>query len=120
MRLLPLLAVVGLVAACGGSAGGADSGIRGRALVGPTCPVEQEGVACDPLPRPGRFVVRSDGSVVAHVLTGKDGRFSVLLDPGRYVLESESGGFPFLKPVDVVVREHELTRVTLTFDSGIR
>jgi hypothetical protein len=107
-----------LIAACGGPPG--DSGIRGRALVGPTCPVEEAGVACDPLPRPGKFVVRSDGSVVAHVLTGKDGRFTVRLEPRRYVLESESGGFPFLKPVDVVVHEHAFTHVTLTFDSGIR
>lgn len=119
MRFVLLAGLVALLGACGGSAGSADSGIRGLALIAPTCPVEQEDVACDPLPHAGRFLVRKDGDVVARVQTGKDGRFTVRLDPGRYVLES-SQGLPLLKPVEVSVREHEFTDVTLRFDSGIR
>ena len=43
------------------------------------------------------------------------------LEPGHYVLESESAGPPLLKPVDVTVQHaREFTAVELAFDSGIR
>jgi hypothetical protein len=119
MKLVCLLAAVTVLTACGGSsAGGADSGIRGRALLGPACPVEPCSVS-EP-PYTGSFVVRKYGAVVAKVKTDGQGRFEVRLGPGRYVLESESAGLPFLKPVDVTVRAHEFTDVELAFDSGIR
>jgi hypothetical protein len=119
MKLVCLLAAVTVLTACGGSsAGGADSGIRGRALLGPACPVEPCSVS--ELPYTGSFLVRRDGVVVAKVRTVGKGRFEVRLGPGQYVLESESAGLPLLKPVDVTVREHEFTDVELAFDSGIR
>lgn len=74
----------------GSSAGGADSGIRGRALLGPAYPVEPCSVS-EP-PYAGSFVVRKDGAVVAKVKTDGQGRFEVRLGPGQYVLESESAG----------------------------
>ena len=91
MKLVCLLAAVTVLTACGGSsAGGADSGIRGRALLGPACPVEPCSVS-EP-PYNGSFVVRKDGAVVAKVKTDGKGRFEVRLGPGQYVLESESAG----------------------------
>jgi hypothetical protein len=118
MKLLALSAFVVSLVACGGSPGSSDSGIRGRALIGPACPVE-------PCPvhealYEGSFVVRKDGATVAIVKTSAKGRFEQQLDPGRYVVESESGGLPLLKPVQIIVREHEFTDLTLNFDSGIR
>jgi len=119
MKLVCLLLAVTVLTACGGSsAGGADSGIRGRALLGPVCPVEPCS-ASEP-PYSGSFVARKDGAVVAKVKTDRQGRFEVSLEPGQYVLESESGGLPLLKPVDITVRAHEFTDVELAFDSGIR
>jgi hypothetical protein len=113
MKLVCLLAAFTVLTACGGSsAGGADSGIRGRALLGPPCPVEPCSVS--------EFVVRKDGAVVAKVKTDGKGRFEVRLGPGQYVLESESAGLPLLKPVDVTVDAHEFTDFELAFDSGIR
>ena len=92
MKLVCLLAAVTVLTACGGgsSAGGADSGIRGRALLGPACPVEPCSVS-EP-PYTGSFVVRRDDAVVAKVKTDGKGRFEVRLAPGQYVLESESAG----------------------------
>jgi hypothetical protein len=121
MKLVSLLAAVTLLSACGGSsAGSADSGIRGRAVISPACPVEP----CDLIEPPyeGSFVVRRGDNVVATVQTDAEGRFEVRLAPGAYVLQSEAEAeaLPLLKPVDVTVREHEFTNVTLGFDSGIR
>jgi hypothetical protein len=119
VKLVFLLAAVALLAACGGSsAGSSDSGVRGRALLGPACPVEPCSVS-EP-PYNGSFVVRKDGAVVAKAKTDGKGRFELRLDPGQYVLESESAGLPLLKPVEVTVHAHEFTEITLGFDSGIR
>jgi hypothetical protein len=119
MKLFCLLAAVTFLTGCGGSpAGGADSGIRGRALLAPACPVEPCSVSEQPYT--GSFVVRKDGAVVAKVKTDGEGRFDVRLEPGQYVLESESAGLPLLKPVDVTVHAHEFADVELAFDSGIR
>jgi hypothetical protein len=91
MKLFCLLAAVTFLTGCGGSpAGGADSGIRGRALLAPACPVEPCSVSEQPYT--GSFVVRKDGAVVAKVKTDGEGRFDVRLEPGQYVLESESAG----------------------------
>jgi hypothetical protein len=119
MQFVCLLAAIALLSACGGSSSGSsDSGIRGRAVISPACPVEPCTVA-EP-PYEGTFVVRKGDNVVATVKTGADGCFEVRLGPGPYVLESESAGLPLLKPVDVTVHVHEFTNVALAFDSGIR
>jgi hypothetical protein len=120
MKLVSLFAALALLAACGGSAGSSDSGIRGRAVISPACPVEPCNVA-EP-PYKGSFVVREGDQVVATVHTDAEGLFEVRLEPGHYVLQSEfeAEALPLLKPVEVTVREHEFTNVTLAFDSGIR
>jgi hypothetical protein len=66
-------------------------------------------------------VVRQAGKVVAQAQTDGQGRFEVGLVPGHYTLESLEGTFlPFLKPVQVTVRDGEFTEVELRFDSGVR
>jgi hypothetical protein len=120
VKLISLLVALTLLSACGGSVGSSDSGIRGRAVISPACPVEP----CD-LAEPsyeGSFVVRKGDKIVATVKTDAEGRFEVRLAPGAYVLQSEAEAeaLPLLKPVDVTVREHEFTTTTLVFDSGIR
>ncbi|MGH2995402.1 MAG: hypothetical protein ACRDON_11620 [Gaiellaceae bacterium] len=126
---MPRLLALGLIAlwlsACGGGAGAPeDSGIRGRALLGPTCPVVTEDMPCPPEPYEAEIRVLAAGSseVVATVQSGKDGRFEIRLEPGDYVLEGVSppGAFPLAKPVDVTVRSHAFARATVAFDTGIR
>ena len=117
MRVVSALAVLAVVAGCGGSAGSSDSGIRGRALIG-ICAVEQVGMECE-RPFKGSFEVRQGGELVRTVRTGRDGRFVVELDPGRFVLQTE-GALPYLAPTVVVVRPDAFTQVTLSVDSGIR
>lgn len=124
-RSLVLPALIALLACVGGVAAAPGSGIRGRVLVGPTCPVERvpPDPRCAPKPLSARLLVlrASDRRRVGSVRSGKDGRFSIRVRPGRYWLRAaRSRGLPFARPVLVTVRSHHFTRVTIMFDSGIR
>jgi hypothetical protein len=125
LRLLTLALVLAAAAAgCGGRAAPADSGIEGRVLIGPMCPVVQEGVPCPDEPYEATIRVRDEsGEVVATVRSAADGRFRVDLVPGRYVLEPvapNEGAPPYAGPLEVQVAAHAFTPVTITYDSGIR
>jgi hypothetical protein len=121
MKLGLLLVFVVILAACGGSSGSTHSGIRGKAVLGPACPVEQTFVSCPPRPFVAELqVYDSDGDVVASVRTNESGHFVLRLEPGRYVLASDSNRLPFLKPTEATVPEHAFANVTVYFDSGIR
>jgi hypothetical protein len=103
--------------------GGGDSGVEGRVLVGPTCPVEQAGSPCPDRPLATDLEIVRGSDVVATVRSGSDGRFRIELEPGRYTIrpgESATGGLPRGTPVGVTVSPHSFASVTVTFDSGIR
>lgn len=114
------------LAACGaGATAPSDSGIKGIVLIGPLCPVVQEGVPCPDQPFQATINVRkvATGKLVATTRSGKTGRFRVNLAPGRYVLEPVSpnqGAPPYAGPLPVRVRARAFTRVKIIFDSGIR
>jgi len=117
MRLLILVAL--LLSACGGAATPA-AGIRGTVLAGPACP----GPVRVDSPCPDRAVamtieVVQGTSVVATVTSGPDGRFSVAVAAGSYVLRSRSG-LPALRPQNVTVAAGTYTEVELHADTGIR
>lgn len=126
MRLVPVIAALAvLVAGCGDadrSGASADSGVTGRVVRGPLCPVVQEGLPCPDEPYEADVRIRdTSGDVVTTVRSGKDGRFVVTLEPGRYVLEGvERAEVFFAKPVDVVVEPHAFTPAVVVFDIGIR
>ena len=115
-----VLALVTLAAA----AGHVDSGARGVATIGPTCPVERPGdPSCRDKPyRAGLKVVRArDRSLVKRFTPHADGSFVVHLVSGRYLIEKTgSARLPSLSPVAVAVRSHRFARVAVRLDSGIR
>ena len=92
--LLGLAACTAPAASSSGSsaplpAGSPVGNVSGVATAGPVCPVERPGdSACAPRPVGGAVIVvtRPDGSEVARVTTAADGRFSVDLPAGDYVL----------------------------------
>ncbi|MEA2315112.1 MAG: hypothetical protein QOI03_1804 [Solirubrobacteraceae bacterium] len=119
-----MLSLAAAAAACasGSAAGPVDSGIHGRVLYGPTCPVQLVGQSCT---RPYQATIsvrsKSTGRLLARVRSSTQGYFSVRLAPGRYVLTPESGHpFPTSSPQSVVVYRHRYTSVTVRYDSGIR
>ena len=122
MRLVPVLFLLAVVG-CGGSEPPSDSGIEGVVTIGPTCPVETAGADCADKPYVADLAVieRVSRERAARFRSRADGTFRVRLAPGRYtILSTATGGPPSLEFIDVVVRAHAFTHVTIAFDSGIR
>lgn len=99
-----------------------DSGIIGKVLIGPTCPVERPGKTCE---RPYRatITVRRETSrtLVARVHSSAQGRFRIALAPGTYLLLPQNRRpYPRSSPHVATVRRHRYTAVLLSYDSGIR
>lgn len=115
--------------ACGGppatadpSRSHVDSGIRGRVLLGPTCPVQRPGQTCV-RPYQATITVRVAATrrLVARVHSRADGRFSVRLAPGNYLLVPQTGRpFPRASPQTTTVVAHRFTSVVISYDTGIR
>jgi hypothetical protein len=127
----PLL--IAVLAACadagpgsgGGRPGSPASGVAGVAMVDVGCPVLEGSSPCPEVPLRARIVVRrvGTGDRVTAVESGVDGRFRVLLAPGRYELRGENlagAAVPTAMPVPVTVRAGEFVSVTVRFDSGVR
>jgi hypothetical protein len=126
--LIRLALVLCAVAAASASGQTIPSGIAGRVLAGPTCPVQRmpPDPGCAPRPISARLRIRPErGSARGRVVhSGSDGRFRVRLAPGRYLVTPlPQTGSPFPRPGSprtVVVRAGHFTAVTITYDTGIR
>jgi hypothetical protein len=123
VKRFALVLVAVAVASCGGAGSGdGTSGIRGRALAGPQCPVEVQGSPCPPVPWEGTVVATDvDGSAEYTVETDADGRFELPLEPGTYEISIVSDSSPpFAKPQSVTVEPGSFAEVTVSVDTGIR
>ena len=102
------------------------SGVSGKAILGPTCPVERipPDPACAPKPYHGSLAVTStDGSiVVASFETADDGSFTVELPPGEYAIRSPLGApmLPRCSSDIFTVNSGAYTDVPVSCDTGIR
>jgi hypothetical protein len=116
------------LAACGSKVNDAQepivSGVKGRSLIGPMCPVVQEGTPCPDQPYPTTFIVfTTGGSEALRFQTDAEGKFQVSLPPGEYILHPdrpEGSPLPFAPDVPFTVIEGQFTNIIVTFDSGIR
>jgi hypothetical protein len=106
-----------------GGAPTADSGVRGTATVGPTCPVATNppDPSCADRPYQGRFAVESVGGTrITEFSTAADGTYAVALAPGSYqVVLRDANTMPSLAPQAFTVREG-WSLLNLSLDSGIR
>lgn len=98
------------------------SGIEGQVLMGPMCPVVQQGQECPDMPYQATLtVLNRDGIQVAQFQTDAQGRFSIPLVPGEYILHPESpNGIPFAGDQSFMVETGRFTQLTVNYDSGIR
>ncbi len=110
-------------AACAGTGGRAGL-LEGSVTLGPIDPVEQPGASPNVRPYAATIdIARPEGGIVATVLSGADGRFSVRLAEGSYRLfprTPQGQPLPSASPVDVTVTADRTTTVTIAYDSGIR
>jgi hypothetical protein len=129
MRRAFVIGVIAWFAACAAaSAGVGRSGIDGRIVVGPTCPVEHvpPEPQCAPRPLAATLRINPAGrrSPSWTVRSGADGRFSVRLPAGRYIVTAlPRSGSPFPRPpgsFETGVHPGRFTYITITYDSGIR
>ncbi|HEV8360212.1 MAG TPA: hypothetical protein VGR28_07155 [Candidatus Thermoplasmatota archaeon] len=125
-RALAAVALV-LVAGCTSDEGpGPDTGVMGRAMAGPQCPVQREppDPSCADQPYQGRLVVTTaDGATAIHEFdTDAQGRFRVGLPAGDYAIRSAAANtLPRCAsdgPFTVV--DHAMTEVMVQCDTGIR
>jgi len=98
------------------------SGIEGQVLLGPMCPVVQQGQECPDQPYQATLTVNSlSGVQIAQFQSDAQGRFSVSLVPGEYILHPESpNGLPFAGDQSFMVETGRYTHITVHYDSGIR
>ena len=118
--LLAIAVILVVLAGCSNGATAVDSGVQGSAIYGPTCPVQRVGGPSCERPYSGVIVFTRNGHEIARVRSSRAGQFRIGLAPGTYTVSSNGSGLPFVKPFDVVVREHAYTTITDMFDSGIR
>ena len=128
-RIVLLLGLLIVVAACAGGASPAPAasggtGIGGTAFAGPTCPVERPGdSACQPRPVEGAVIVVTDAAreEVGQATTDAQGRFFVPLAAGSYLVTAGDVQGLMGPPAsqEVVVSEGEAT-IELEYDTGIR
>lgn len=100
--------------------GGLDlTGLEGTASRGPTQPVCREGEPCD-APLQAGFTLQRDGRVVARFASDSTGHFLVYAAPGSYLVVPDEAIGIGPQTHEVTVQAQGLTRVDLSFDTGIR
>jgi hypothetical protein len=106
---------------------GASYPVGGRAVAGPVCPVERipPDPACAPRPVVGAVLVISaaDGHEVARATTGTDGRWTLTLPAGAYMLTPQpvEGLLGNASPLQFTVgATGSSVGLDVTYDTGIR
>ncbi len=110
------------LAACAAPPTPTDSGVEGQVLIGPMCPVVQEGQECPDQPYQATLTVLSqNGREIVQVQTDEQGRFKIPLAPGEYILHPESPDvLPSASDQNFVVEAGRFTKLVVNYDSGIR
>jgi len=126
MKKIPfilMLLMLAILTACSASSSTTpESGVEGQVLIGPVCPVEQQGETCPDRPYQATLTVNNPkGEKIVQIETDEDGKFKIPLEPGNYILVPESTDMiPFASEQAFTVTEGKYTQLTVAFDSGIR
>ncbi len=102
-----------------------DSGVMGKVLLGPVCPVVREGdESCNDKPYVtviNIFRAGNNKDIFSVTESDKEGGYKAMLPPGDYVLSPISGQmFPRCGEKTVTINPSFLSEVNLSCDTGIR
>lgn len=100
------------------AAGTQATGLRGLVTRGPVTPVCLEGVPCSAPAKHVRVTFVRAG-VAKSVVTGSNGRYSVVLAAGKYAVRFPSSQFGF-RPRSVLVVSGRMSTRNFSLDTGIR
>lgn len=129
--LMPIVAIAGLLSGCGVNRASADpsgsvsshpdSGLNGRVLIGPACPIAGAGQKCF-RPYKATIAIRTadSGRLVAKVRSSANGLFRVTLVPGTYRLVPQTGRpYPRASAQTATVRRDRYTSVVIYYNEGL-
>ena len=110
-------AAAALAVAVHASPASSSSGIYGRVVLGPPCPVSLEVPRCPVKPLSAKVAVMRRGSNtrVATLHSGKNGRFRRALPPGSYRLEPRPTGSAYAAALSVRVPAGSFVQVTVRY-----
>jgi hypothetical protein len=85
--------------------GHSPANVSGVVTADPTCPVERINQPCPPRPVSAEIDARTQaGKSVAATHTDPDGRYTLVLPPGTYILTVRTTGLPRCPPTPISVR----------------
>jgi hypothetical protein len=104
---------------------GHSSGIKGTIILTGNCPGPQrkDDNSCGPRPYEGAIAVKrsSDQQVVATGSSDHEGKFSIAVPPGKYIItQAGEARYPMIHSDEIVVTKHNFTTVKLSADLGMR
>ena len=104
---------------------GHSSGIKGTIMLTGNCPGPQrkDDNSCGPRPYEGPLAVKrnSDQEVVATGKSDHEGKFSIAVRPGKYIItQAGESRYPMIHSDEIVVTRHKFVTVKLTADLGMR
>jgi hypothetical protein len=102
-----------------------SSGIKGTIVSTGNCPGPQrkDDNSCGPRPYQGPLAVKlvSNDQVVATTSSDGNGKFSIVVPPGKYLItQSGESKYPIIHSDEIVVLKHRFTTVNLSADLGMR
>ena len=123
-RLTVLIIVAGLSVACGSyrpTAGPPASLVTGTVAAGPVAPLARPGVPATGAVRGATVEALRGNQVMATAYTNQAGRYELKLQPGTYLIRTQSDKYLSKEASKTVTlsRGQKLT-VNLVFDTGIR
>jgi hypothetical protein len=123
-RLTVLIILTGLIVACGSyrsQAGPPASQVTGTVAAGPVAPLARPGVAATRAVRGATVEALRGNHVMATAYTDEAGRYELKLQPGTYLIRTQSDKYLSKQASKTVTlsRGQKLT-VNLVFDTGIR
>jgi hypothetical protein len=123
MRTAFLLVLLVLASGCTTSPAPGDSGIEGKVMLGPTCPVQRDppDPQCADKPYQANLAAMQDGKVVQQFSSDSNGTFHVALAPGDYEIQSAQSGHPTCSSQGTIhVTAGQFTKADVSCDTGIR